>query len=153
MAISTNTYNPALGSMRQNPITLNTEIFDGQSWRVYPEQVVYVGGGGGGAGGGGGIGGGTYSTNAVNTAMDAQATHDKIRRPFMKDLEDSKSPWNVPIAQLADLWVVKFGNDWVSKEDLDDDFYAIAASRLRSSGRLEEHLVADRLGAVLRIIE
>ena len=66
----------------------------------------------------------------------------------------SEGAWSVPISQLIDLWVVKFGGKWVDHEDIfSDEFYQIACLRLEKTGKLETHYLQDRHMPVYRIVE
>lgn len=59
--------------------------------------------------------------------------------------------FEVPLDTLQDMWLHKFGNAWVTIEELEDDvFFKIAAERLRSTGRLESHYLTDRARFVCR---
>lgn len=58
--------------------------------------------------------------------------------------------WDVPVSQLVDLWVVRYGSKWVDESDL-DEFYEIAARRLRALHKVESHYVNGK--DVYRIVE
>jgi hypothetical protein len=60
--------------------------------------------------------------------------------------------WTIPIQQIVDLWTVKFGNQWVSNEEL-DSFYYVACSRLLDSGALERHSLPNAFEPVYRLVE
>jgi hypothetical protein len=50
--------------------------------------------------------------------------------------------FKTPVEDLVNIWLAKFGNDWVDKtEVLNDEFFEWAAMRLRNVGRLEEHTI------------
>lgn len=66
----------------------------------------------------------------------------------------SEGAWSVPISQLIDLWVVKFGGKWVDHKDIvSDEFYQIACLRLERTGKLETHYLQNRHMPVYRIVE
>ena len=52
--------------------------------------------------------------------------------------------------QLSDLWLVKYGSNWVDFEE-QEEFYKYAAVRLSSTSKLEKHYVNNRV--VYKIIE
>jgi hypothetical protein len=82
------------------------------------------------------------------TYMQAQA---KVQEPKVNLNEGA---WTVPISQLVDLWIVKFGSKWVDHEDLaDDDFYQVALVRLEKLGKVETHHLQDRYMPVYKIVE
>lgn len=58
--------------------------------------------------------------------------------------------WDVPVSQLVDLWVVRFGSRWVNHEEL-DEFYKVTTQRLRPLNKLESHYVNGK--DVYRIVE
>lgn len=62
--------------------------------------------------------------------------------------------FKIPLSTLMDMWLARFGNDWVDTATLQDDqFFAIAAERLRSTGQLESHYLTDRARFVCRKAE
>lgn len=59
--------------------------------------------------------------------------------------------FNTPIATLLDLWLTRFGNEWIDLEDIEkDEFFAIAYKRLKQMGELEQHYLTDRARYVCR---
>ena len=59
--------------------------------------------------------------------------------------------FEVPVDELIDLWLVRFGNDWVDIVTLDDDnFWNMAYRRLKTLGELEIHYLTDRARYVCR---
>ena len=76
----------------------------------------------------------------------------------METLNDKSSAYNVDPETLANLWVVRFGKDWVDAEnigaeDKEDIWWRHAANRLRELGYLEMHTLASSYRVVLRIVE
>ena len=66
----------------------------------------------------------------------------------------NEGAWTVPISQLVDLWVVKFGSKWVAHEEIAaDEFYRIASLRLEKTGKMEMHYLQDRHMPVYRVVE
>jgi hypothetical protein len=67
----------------------------------------------------------------------------------MVDLE--KDVFKIPIETLINLWVTRFGNEWVDLETIDnDDFFVNAYKRLKQLGHLEQHYLTDRAKYVCR---
>jgi hypothetical protein len=62
----------------------------------------------------------------------------------------NEGAWDVPISQLVDLWTVRYGSKWVNDDEL-DEFYEIAAKRLRALHKVESHYVNGN--DVFRIVE
>lgn len=77
--------------------------------------------------------------------------------PDMAMLEDLSSPYNIDPETLSNLWVVRFGKEWVGSDTVEDDeqveFWRHAANRLRELGYLEMHTLASSYRVVLRIVE
>jgi hypothetical protein len=58
---------------------------------------------------------------------------------------------DIPTARLIDLWVARFGHDWVDlQEVVEDQFYKAAYDRMRREGELEIHFLTDRSKYVCR---
>ena len=58
---------------------------------------------------------------------------------------------DIPTDRLIDLWVARFGHDWVDLQDLlDDQFFQDAYTRMRREGELEVHFLTDRAKYVCR---
>jgi len=72
---------------------------------------------------------------------------------MVKHLEivNSKA-WDMPIENLADLWIVRFGNEWVRNEEI-DQFYYVVCSRLLDTGLLERHSLPNAFEPVYRLVE
>ena len=59
--------------------------------------------------------------------------------------------FNAPINTLLDLWLTRFGNEWIDLEDIEkDEFFSIAYKRLKQMGELEQHYLTDRARYVCR---
>lgn len=59
--------------------------------------------------------------------------------------------FNLPVERLIDLWLAKYGNEWIDLVDLhDDNFYGLVYKRLKSLGELEVHYLTDRARYVCR---
>jgi hypothetical protein len=67
----------------------------------------------------------------------------------MIDLE--KDVFKIPVETLINIWVTRFGNEWVDLETIDnDDFFVNAYKRLKQLGHLEQHYLTDRAKYVCR---
>lgn len=59
-----------------------------------------------------------------------------------------------PLSALVDMWTVRWGGEWVSETEFqDDDFWRIALVRLTGANKLEKHNLANQYMSVYRIIE
>jgi hypothetical protein len=101
----------------------------------------------------------TYTTNntgnltlggavAPNTSAWWNQTPVAIDMPPEEKLDEGA--WDVAISQLVDLWVVRYGSRWVNESEL-DEFYKVAAKRLRPLNKIEMHFVNSM--DVYRIVE
>ena len=58
---------------------------------------------------------------------------------------------DIPTARLIDLWVARWGHDWVDLvEVIEDQFYKDAYDKMRREGELEIHFLTDRSKYVCR---
>jgi hypothetical protein len=59
-----------------------------------------------------------------------------------------------PLSALVDMWTVRWGGEWVSETEFqEDDFWRIALVRLTGANKLEKHNLANQYMSVYRIIE
>lgn len=59
--------------------------------------------------------------------------------------------FGLPVDGMIDLWLARFGNDWVDLEKVDEDtFWLMLYRRLKSLGELEIHYLTDRARYVCR---
>lgn len=57
----------------------------------------------------------------------------------------------VPSDLLINMWVCRFGNDWVDTQEVaEDDFFQKVGRRLRAEGELEMHYLTDRARLMCR---
>jgi hypothetical protein len=86
--------------------------------------------------------------NGVEIArVDKYGVTDSMVRAV--DLE--KDVFKIPIDTLINLWVTRFGNEWVDLETIDEDeFFINAYKRLKQLGHLEQHYLTDRSRYVCR---
>ena len=93
---------------------------------------------------------GTLSVQSGNTQsvrLDKYGVTDSMVRAV--DLE--KDVFKIPIDTLINLWVTRFGNEWVDLETIDEDeFFINAYKRLKQLGHLEQHYLTDRSRYVCR---
>ena len=81
--------------------------------------------------------------------------------PDMDMLNDKSSPYNIDLETLSNLWVVRFGKEWVGQEVVEESeavdgqpgFWQHTANRLRELGYLEMHTLASSYRVVMRLVE
>jgi len=88
----------------------------------------------------------TVSGASLQNHYPSQTVEPVIR---LRDLETEV--FAIPVYTLTNLWLAKYGNEWVALADLhDDEFFHYAYARLRSLGQLETHFLTDRAKYVCR---
>jgi hypothetical protein len=88
---------------------------------------------------------------STNAAMQSQLSNAyTYSATSLPETKLDEGAWDVPISQLVDLWIFKFGSKWVWESEL-DDFYIIAAKRLKALSKIEQHYVNG--ANVFRIVE
>jgi hypothetical protein len=69
----------------------------------------------------------------------------------IKEQDLKHTAMETPIYTLLNLWVARYGNEWVDMVDIENDpFFAIAHKRLKQMGQLEQHYLTDRARFVCR---
>ena len=62
--------------------------------------------------------------------------------------------FKVPVDNLVNSWVLRFGHDWVELERIEEDlFFSLAFKRLKQLGEVEVHFLTDRARYVCRMPE
>lgn len=95
------------------------------------------------------------TTTAPNTISSGAFGRTGIPNPPITDATDSKllssEVFELPVERLIDLWLAKYGNEWIDLVELQDDsFYSLVYMRLKSLGELEVHYLTDRARYVCR---
>lgn len=62
--------------------------------------------------------------------------------------------FKVPIDRLVNLWITRFGHDWIEMERIEEEeFFSLAFNRLKQLGEVEVHFLTDRARYVCRMPE
>jgi hypothetical protein len=62
--------------------------------------------------------------------------------------------FKVSVDDLVNVWIVRFGHDWVELERIEEDaFFRLAFNRLKQLGEVEVHFLTDRARYVCRMPE
>lgn len=97
----------------------------------------------------GGLGIGTAAPNIASTVRAPGGVITNMDEVSMKDLQSEA--FSTPIDTLIDLWLTRYGNEWVDMDKIEgDEFYVLAYKRLKSLGQLETHYLTDRARFVCR---
>lgn len=92
----------------------------------------------------------TCSSSAVWAAVPVVSRHPAAINLTYEDIVNNEA-FNTPLATLEDLWLVRFGHQWVDVDALrDDQFFGAAYERLRALGALEVHYLTDKAKFVCR---
>jgi len=102
------------------------------------------------------------TTNTMPSNMFHNATGASVRpapaendrwpevKTNMIELNENAA-FKAPISVLVDLWVTRFGNEWVDLDVIEaDEFFSIAYKRLRQMAQIEMHYLTDRARYVCR---
>lgn len=96
----------------------------------------------------------TYTTSNTAGPFGTLNINNRPLRVGDNDItsEDLKlEVYNAKIEDLVNLWVARFGNEWVDLVDIErDNFFMHAYQRLRQLGQLEQHYLTDRSRFVCR---
>jgi hypothetical protein len=88
-------------------------------------------------------------TSFTNTVTAPGGVITDVDSVTTADLDSAA--FNTPIETLANLWVTRYGDEWVDVDRLlEDSFFGAAYKRLKSVGRLETHYLTDRARFVCR---
>jgi hypothetical protein len=69
----------------------------------------------------------------------------------LKEKELNHAAMETPIYTLLNLWVARYGNEWVDLDEIkNDEFFSLAHKRLAQMGQLEQHYLTDRARFVCR---
>ena len=87
--------------------------------------------------------------NTTGTVTAPGGVITDIDRVSMQQL--ASEAFNIPVERLIDLWLTRYGNEWMELETIQkDEFFALAYKRLKSLGQLETHYLTDRARFVCR---
>lgn len=72
----------------------------------------------------------------------------------LRENDLSHEAMQAPLSSLADMWLARWGSEWVAEQEfMDDDFWRLALLRLSGAGKLEKHNLVNQYHCVYRIIE
>jgi hypothetical protein len=101
---------------------------------------------------------GSYNTT-VGTSVGIGTGNLEFRQPYgqfkvLTEQDLKHDAMKAPLSALVDMWTVRWGSEWVSETEFqEDDFWRIALVRLTGANKLEKHNLANQYMSVYRIIE
>ena len=99
------------------------------------------------------------NTTTTFTGSGTYATGISVANPIagvrpLTEQDIQGEAMQAPLSSLIDMWLMRWSGTWVSESDFqEDDFWRVALIRLLGANKVEKHHLADRIGAVYRIIE
>jgi hypothetical protein len=86
------------------------------------------------------------------TLSTVDQPYGKFKALTEQDLKNDAM--KAPLSALVDMWTVRWGSEWVSETEFqEDDFWRIALVRLTGANKLEKHNLASQYKSVYRVIE
>ena len=94
-------------------------------------------------------------TGVINATLTAPSSNGgpfgSMPESSLRSEQLEHEAFEIPVDELLDLWLVRFGNDWTDLEKIDEDpFWTMAYRRLKTLGELEIHYLTDRARYVCR---
>ena len=90
--------------------------------------------------------------DAIKSARDVGFAKVGLRPLTEQDIQGEAM--QAPLSSLVDMWLMRWSGTWVSESDFqEDNFWRVTLIRLLGANKVEKHHLADRIGAVYRIIE
>jgi hypothetical protein len=98
--------------------------------------------------------GGTVTLSTTNYPITANITQPYGQFKALTEQDLRHEGMKAPLSALIDMWTVRWGSEWVSETEFqEDDFWRIALVRLNGANKLEKHNLANQYMSVYRIIE
>ena len=97
---------------------------------------------------------GASNGNLTTASNDWTLRAKRIVESEITSMELESEAFKVPVDSLVNIWVLRFGHDWVELERIEDDaFFSLAFKRLKQLGEVEVHFLTDRARYVCRMPE
>lgn len=98
---------------------------------------------------------GSITVNATTTgALHYPTQQTTIGIKPLREQDLKHDAMKAPLSSLADMWTMRWDNQWVNEQEfMDDDFWRLALIRLLGANKLEKHNLVNQYHAVYRIIE
>jgi len=96
----------------------------------------------------------TFTGNGTYTANPTTGTFTPAGVKVIDEQDLQHDAMKAPLSSLVDMWVVRWGGEWVGEGYFqEDDFWRLALIRLVGANKLEKHNLANHYNSVYRIIE
>ena len=97
---------------------------------------------------------GASSGNPITVSNDGTLRAKRIVDSEITSAMLESEAFKVPIDRLVNLWITRFGHDWVEMERIEEEeFFKLAFNRLKQLGEVEVHFLTDRARYVCRMPE
>ena len=92
------------------------------------------------------------TNNTVGYASNQVQIHGvNEQASCLQEHELTTEPFHMKIEDLVNLWLAKYGNEWVAVQEVsNDNYYKYVYKRLYAVGELEQHYLTDRMTFVCR---
>jgi hypothetical protein len=107
----------------------------------------------------GALGQALTTSGTISSAQTGFTINPNVNQPYgqfkvLTEQDLRHEGMKAPLSALVDMWTVRWGSEWVSETEFqDDDFWRIALVRLTGANKLEKHNLANQYISVYRIIE
>ena len=97
---------------------------------------------------------GASNGNPITVSNDGTLRAKRVVDSEITSAMLESEAFKVPIDRLVNLWITRFGHDWVELERIEEDsFFSLAFKRLKQLGEVEVHFLTDRARYVCRMPE
>lgn len=97
---------------------------------------------------------GASNGNPITVSNDGTLRAKRIVDSEITSAMLESEAFKVPVDNLVNIWVLRFGHDWVELERIEEDsFFSLAFKRLKQLGEVEVHFLTDRARYVCRMPE
>jgi hypothetical protein len=97
---------------------------------------------------------GASSGNPITVSNDGTLRAKRIVDSEITSAMLESEAFKVPIDRLVNLWITRFGHDWIEMERIEEEeFFKLAFNRLKQLGEVEVHFLTDRARYVCRMPE
>ena len=107
----------------------------------------------------GALGQALTTSGTISSAQTGFTINPNVNQPYgqfkvLTEQDLRHEGMKAPLSALIDMWTVRWGSEWVSETEFqEDDFWRIALVRLTGANKLEKHNLANQYMSVYRIIE